>query len=475
MPSRSERLLDWPSRWLKQGSLKRRLLLAVVVPMAGVLLCTMPLDYRTARRPAEQAYDETLANQGFALATQLRVVDGVTSLPLERQAEEILRSDGIDDEYYSVRDSQGRILVGEADLPAIPPDLRDNPAFYNAVYRDQPVRVVVFHKLVSGEKVVIQVAETLRKREATEQRILTAMVLPNLIQIVVALLIMYFAVRLALKPLDRLGEDIGRRSSRDLAPVQVLDAPDEVAPLVNSLNHLFELLTQASLAQQRFLANAAHQLRTPLTGLRTQIELAAIEGAFKTAPERLARLEEGLGQLGHLIDQVLTLSRADPSATHAQTEEPVDLADMLERNAMSFIDRAVARGIDLGYELSPAKATGIAWLLREMAANLIDNALRYTQKGGTVTVQCGTRNGAAWLAVEDDGPGIAETERDKVFARFYRGESQAGDGSGLGLAIVREICSLHRASVTVQTPANGQGVRLLVQFPTPEKQIVVTT
>jgi two-component system sensor histidine kinase TctE len=246
---------------------------------------------------------------------------------------------------------------------------------------------------------------------------------------------------------------------------------------VESLNRLFESLRRAEQTQRAFLANAAHQLRTPVTGLTTQIELAQIEGAFDATPERAERLQQGLDQLRQLLDQLLTLSRAEAFASGAHGFSTVDIKSLLEQQAGLFIDRAVARGIDLGYALAPCRTRGIDWLLRELAGNLIDNALRYTPAGGEVTVSCGEDMDGPWLAVEDTGPGISTEDRERVFERFWRGESSrqpgadAVQGSGLGMAIVREIAEQHRAQVEISEARQrsggmlSPGTRVLVRLP----------
>jgi two-component system sensor histidine kinase TctE len=323
----------------------------------------------------------------------------------------------------------------------------------------------------------VLVAETYNKRDDSQRQILSDQVLPNLLLIALTLGIVVLAIGAALKPLEQLRADIAERTARDLHPINVDAVPVDSRPVVESLNRLFESLRRAEQTQREFLANAAHQLRTPVTGLTTQIELAQIEGAFDATPERGERLQQALDQMRQLLDQLLTLSRAEAFGSSAHTLAWVDLKTLLEQQAGLFIDRAVARGIDLGYDLTPCRVQGIDWLLRELSSNLIDNALRYTPRGGEVTVSCGAGPQGAWLAVEDNGPGISEADRTRVFERFWRGEGSDGagtetqGGSGLGMAIVREIAEQHRARVEIndalRRPAgsSGPGTRITVRFP----------
>lgn len=240
--------------------------------------------------------------------------------------------------------------------------------------------------------------------------------------------------------------------------------PREVQPMLSRLNQLFGLLREASAAQQRFLADAAHQLRTPLAGLQTQIELATAEGRFIGRSERLARIDEALDRIGHLVSQLLIYARAEPTACASQTFQSVALARLVEQSASIFIDRAIAKGIDLGFEIAPADVQGIPWMLREALGNLIDNALNYTPRGGVVTVRCKAREGLACIEIEDNGPGIPASERESVFERFYRIPGSGGDGCGLGLAIVREIAELHGAGIELEEPEGG-GLRVKLNFP----------
>ena len=234
--------------------------------------------------------------------------------------------------------------------------------------------------------------------------------------------------------------------------------------MLTRLNELFESLRLAAAAQQRFLADAAHQLRTPLAGLQTQIELVATEGKYLRNEERLARIEESVERIAHLVTQLLIYAQTASAASANQVFQPVALHELAESSASIFIDRALLKDIDLGFEIEPAVTEGIAWMLREALGNLIDNALRYCPSGSTITVRSGIRFGRPYLAVEDNGPGISVAERDKVFERFYRIPGSASGGCGLGLSIVQEIAQLHTATINFSEPAGG-GLTVTLTFP----------
>jgi two-component system sensor histidine kinase TctE len=241
--------------------------------------------------------------------------------------------------------------------------------------------------------------------------------------------------------------------------------PAEVRPLVDALNLLFEMLSESAHSQRRFVADTAHQLRTPIAGLLGHLELLMREQAAAPLQSRLAALHDELTRLAHSANQLLALARADPSANLADNFESIELKSLAERVLEQHFDRSVEAGIDMGAEAQPARVNGSARLLEDLLGNLVDNALNYTPKAGRVTVRSGFQDGSPYLEVEDDGPGIPEAERVRVRQRFYRLPGTPGRGCGLGLAIVEEISQQHRAILTIEAGANGQGTRIRVQFP----------
>ena len=241
--------------------------------------------------------------------------------------------------------------------------------------------------------------------------------------------------------------------------------PEELQPLIEALNRQFSLLAESLSSQERFLSDAAHQLKTPLAALQSQLELAAGDPDAASRQRRLSEMMEALGRVNHLTHQLLALARAEPSAGLQAQRQRIRLANIAESIAQSHIDTAVARDIDLGFELEEAEVDGVPWLLHELLANLVDNALAYVPAGGHVTVRCGQREQRPFIEVEDDGPGIPPTERERVFERFYRLPDSCAGGCGLGLAIVREIATSHGARVAIGEGAAGRGARIGVTFP----------
>jgi two-component system sensor histidine kinase TctE len=293
----------------------------------------------------------------------------------------------------------------------------------------------------------------------------------------------WFALARGIKPLSRLQERIRRRDSGDLSPIEEHDVPDEVAPLVRSINELLARLDQSMSTQKRFLADAAHQLKTPLAGLRMQAELA--ERDIDAGSTDDASLKQSLRQMAlssqraaHTVNQLLALARAEERELPLR-ERPLDLAETVRNEVRDFVPRAMAKRIDLGYEGPEAAALGTRLrgqpvLIRELVRNLVDNALLYTPSGGSVTarVLADPFGQVVVLQVEDNGPGIAENERERVFHPFYRASSADIDGSGLGLAIVREVAQQHGAEVSLSDAqarsgagGSGPGTLVTVRFP----------
>jgi len=282
--------------------------------------------------------------------------------------------------------------------------------------------------------------------------------------ILLAAVIVWYAVGRGLRSLSRLEASVAARSHLDLSPVQDPDAPAEAQPLVSAINALLQRLEGVLNAQNRFIADAAHQLRTPLAGLKAQIALASRQNSLEDVRHSLNQLEIGAEQLTHLVNQLLSLALNETGADRSLKLVPLDLNALAQSITGEWISVAVKKGIDLGFESAgvPVWVDGDALRLTELLKNLLDNALRYTPNNGTVTVRI---RPDLTLEVEDNGPGIPEEEKARVFERFHRLLGHQADGSGLGLAIVKEIAEIHGATVTVQDGINGHGSCFSVMFP----------
>jgi two-component system sensor histidine kinase TctE len=336
--------------------------------------------------------------------------------------------------------------------------------YYDATLGGERVRVAARAVTVdNGGTAIVQVAETLIKRDKLVLELLVASAVPQLLIAFAAVTLLWLGIGQGLRPLDRLRDEIAARSPRDLRPVSERDKPQEVRPLIEALNQLLARLNAAIASQQRFIANAAHQLRTPLAGLKTHAELARREPSTSELRSLLDMIAGETQRTSHLVNQLLTLARAEPG--EAPSGQPINLHEIVGRDVRDWVQRAVGRNIDLGFELEDAWTMGEPLLLRELVANLVDNALAYTQTGGSVTVRTVVRAGESVIEVEDNGPGIPEAEREKVFERFYRVAATGGEGCGLGLSIVSEIAGRHNARVELAEPAGARGTLIRAAFP----------
>lgn len=453
---------------MKQRSIRARLLRWLLPALLAILAASSLLDFRRAMPPVEAAYDAALANAASAIAAHIHVVGTELQVDLGEQSVTLLRTDIVDRIYFRVVSPTGDTLSGDPDLkgPQYPVGL----TFYDARFRDQPVRGVAYPVTTTVGIGVVLVAETTGKRAKARRDLATGRLLQDLLVLAIAMLVVWYAVGAVLRPLEQLAGQVRARSPTDLAPLPEEGAPREVRPLIEALNRLFGRIGATREGQQRFVENAAHQLRTPLAGLKGQVELAAGELRALPGPpgvlaERLGRIGEATSRIVHLANQLLTLSRSDRSSRDAAGGKPVRLDSLVAEVVTAQVDRAIAREQDLGAETQPVTLTAVEWDLRELLSNLVDNAIRYTPRGGQITVRCGPDGDGAFVEVEDSGPGIAPAERERVFERFYRVASTPSGGSGLGLAIVQEMAAHYGASVEILDPPKGSGTTVRVRFP----------
>jgi two-component system sensor histidine kinase TctE len=367
---------------------------------------------------------------------------------------------------YAILNAEGKVLLGDAWLNDYPPNTYE-PEFSSQEYQGVVYRIVSQRVIGSPGELTVRLADGSDGRTQWYRRLWFRVVLPNLVLAVGAAFAVNWAVRRALRPLMELKNAVEGRSPRDLTPLDAAGSPDEVRPLVQSLNRLFELVNAQVESQRRFVADAAHQLRTPLAGLQAQVEAWAMpEGQTVTlGAAQLRKLRDATRRTSQLANQLLALSRADARSSVSEPRQPVDLKALCEELLEDFLDAAAAKQIDLGLEVSEVRVSGYAWLLRELLVNLVDNAVRYTQVGGRVTLRCGQRSVASnevaccFLEVEDDGPGVPPQERQRMRERFYRLPGTPGEGNGLGLAIADEIALVHGSQLQINAGAQGRGLR----------------
>ena len=368
-------------------------------------------------------------------------------------------------------DPKGEAIAGDKELRDVPaPNSSGEWHFFDASVRGTPVRVVSRTALCGmapseeAPTCEVRVAETLVKRGGAERGRLGGAILSI---VVISLLLVpmgWKAITSGLKPLEQLNAEIEHRSLGNLNPVRALEIPREVAPLVAALNRLFERVRAASVAERAFLADAAHQLRTPLTVLRTEAELALLEPHPAQVESLLKRLHVGTTRAARLANQLLVQARADHEA-HSAPIEPLDLKALATDAVQEAFSRSLGAGIDLGFELQTAPVFGRRYLLRELLANLLDNALQYAGSDAHVTLRTYTQDGRSILEVDDNGPGIPAEDRTRVLERFQRGAHDEGAGSGLGLSIVRDVALHHEAGIELLDGSGGKGLMVRVSFP----------
>ena len=454
-----------------QTTLRRQLLAWLAGPLLVLWLITSVADYDLANRFVNLAYDRALLEAAVDIGRQVKVLNDRIYVDLPEIAVKMLQSRESGRLYYLVTGPNNEYITGEPDLPAPPDSFSGQASYYDAAYLNHPVRMVAIHLPVEMGKhegmVTVQVAENSATRIEFARQIMLRSVLPQALPIVVAGLILWYAVGRALAPLGTLRREIENRSHRDLSALPEEQAPQEVRPLIHAMNDLLERLSLALAAQQRFIADAAHQLRTPIAGLKTQTELALRQTPPGEAQATLRQLRSGTEQATRLVNQLLSLARAEPPIGRVQATEYIDLRDLTREATMDWVPRAIERNVDLGFDADSQRAEvdGDPFLLREMLNNLLDNAIRYTHSGGQVTVRVARESGGSVLTVEDNGPGIAPSERARVFERFYRVLGTGAEGCGLGLAIVREIAQSHGAEVRLTPGADNTGTIVTIHFP----------
>jgi two-component system sensor histidine kinase TctE len=451
---------------MADASLRGQLLRLLLLPVAGILAVSSIASYYLAREPATDAYDGSLIDAGLALADRIHLRDGVIMVDLPSAAEQMLRTDRFDRIYYVVRDPSGKPIAGDAGIPLPPADRRpqDGSMFYQASYRGSQVRAAALLAPCGGQICTITVAETTRKRDRLVREILLGSVMPQALLAVLTLALVWFGVARGMAPLERLSGEIRKLSPRDLRPIEPAQAPAETRPLIEALNQLLVQVEESNRNQQRFLANAAHQLRTPLAGLQAHAELALAQPLSDESRAEIEQVHSATVRIARLANQLLALAHAERGG-RVEPHSAVDLKGLAEGTADEWVHNALARDLDLGFELAPASVRGDAFLLREALGNLVHNSIEYVPRGGHITVRTGARNGRPFMEIEDDGSGIPPQERERVLERFYRMPGTTGTGSGLGLAIVREIAAGHGATLEISHGMGGRGCRVAITFP----------
>ncbi|MFG1245573.1 sensor histidine kinase [Xanthobacter flavus] len=458
---------------MRIDSLRLQLLRWLLLPLAGLVAVNVFTSWRQASATADLVTDRTLDASVRAIAEDVRIDRGVIDAIVPPVALEMFDTGHRDRVFYRVDTAAGRLLTGYPDLPLPePPPKASAPVHFTGSYRGNDLRLAALsYPLVGatdGERVTVVVGVTLAGHAAMVRELWVGNFGQQLILLVAAGVLVIIGLGRGLAPLMRLREAVMEKGRDDLSPLPDHAVQSELRPLVAALNTYMGRVAGQMAAQRRFVANAAHQLRTPLALLATQVAFARRTGEATERAEALAGVEESTRRLARLAAQLLTLSRAEPGSRRPRDED-IDLAQSARQVLEGLAHLAVERDIDLGLDVNaPAVTRGDGAMMREAVVNLVENALRYTPNGGTVTVTvdggAGEAGPEAVLVVEDSGPGIPLDERDKVFERFYRVPGTPGEGSGIGLSIVREVVDGAGGALILGTAAAG-GLRVEMRLP----------
>lgn len=447
----------------------------MLAPLLFVWPLSIAFTHYFANNVANFPYDQALREHVAAIARQVKLVNGKPLLTLPASARALLRADETDSVYFHVVTQDGKLLAGDKELPLpeppvdagiVPGDIYLRDAEFNGQDLRLAYTYLAETELPKERWIIVEVAETTEKRTQLANKIVASVILPQFIIIPLAVMLVWFGLSRGLRPLTRLRKTIEAREPADLSPIATRRVPEELEPLVEAFNEMLERMKKNVEAQQRFVADAAHQMRTPLTGLKTQAQFAIRETDPEALRHALRQIATGVDRAGRLVNQLLVLARTE-GGEPAQQHEPLDLAQVIREVVEDWVTPAIEQGIDLGYESEgPAMISGNVFLLRELAKNLIDNALRYTPRGGHVTCRILSNPVATAFEVEDNGIGICEEQAELVFERFYRVDDATTEGSGLGLAIVQEIAIQHDTRASLRPNPKGRGAIARVAFAT---------
>jgi len=442
-----------------------------------VMMGALWLSNHQLRNQVDIAYDRSLSGALRAIDHNISTASGGLAMEQPYLMLEFFELTANGNVFYRVATEDGLAEIGHPDLPMPDQPLKSGePRFFYATYQGTPVRVAALARPMDpplyankGGRVIVQVAEGLEGRQAFLHQVLLRSVERDLAVILISVLVIILGVFMALRPLARLRQEVEGRSGDDLSPVSDSEMPGEVLPLVAAVNlHMARFAAQARV-QSQFLDDASHQLRTPLSVLRTQTAYALRETDPQEVRTALLAMQEGLDRAVRTTNQMLALARAKDASLGESgfTVESVDLVELADSVIRNLLPAARARQLDIGLEAAqrPLPVNGTEWLLREAVTNLVDNAIRYASPTGEVTVTVQAKGSEARLVVEDDGPGMSAEDIARACVRFRRGAAGKNtSGAGLGLAIVGTIAEILGAKLVLENRAPLPGLRATLVF-----------
>jgi len=460
-------------RHLHSMSLRRALLLVLVPGLMLVAAAEIWQTWRTAVDAANAAYDRSLLGAIKSMDANISTASGGLGVELPYRMLEFFELTASGHVYYSVATENGLVEIGNANLPLPPGTLvTGQPRFMDAVYFDEPVRVGAIARELDaplggqtvGQRLVIQVAETLESRQAFTRALVLQAIARDVLLLGAATGLMVLAVGWALRPLSRLRSEVRARAAQDLTPIAPQGIPADVQPLVEAINFHIERNRQHTEARQRFMDDASHQLRTPLTTLATQVGFALRETDPAKQREVLVAIKTQLEETVRQTNQMLALARVDSADV---TLEFVDIQALAEEVTRRWWPQARTHQVDLGLETNGTvqPVLGNAALLKEALSNLLHNAIRYCPADAQVTVRVDYGSAECVLSVIDTGLGMSTADLARAGDRFFRGSNVSQPGSGLGLAIVRSIAERLGGRLTVGVGLNGHGLSVALVLP----------
>jgi len=452
------------------SSLRGRLMLALVIPLGILFILGGVASFAIARHFADMVYDGWLFDSASSLALEVDSTPSGPSVDIPASTQRLFEWDVVDKTYFRIWGVRHGVIAGRQDLPTAGGEVDEmhGARFYGGSVDGHPVRIVDLPLSARqfGEVVHVQVAETMRKRSQLAHAILISTLVPQLLLILAAAIMIRRAVRHGLAPLRVIADRLRERSHRDHLPLTEVDVPREVRPLTRALNELLQRLESALSAQQRFVAEAAHQLRTPLTAIKLQVDSLRRLNTHDELMPPLDALHRSTNRAVRLSNQLLSLARAEPDGHGLQRVEPLMLVELVREIGGTWAKSAFMSGRDMQLLVEPnaefAEIDGDSDLIREAVGNLIDNAMKYGKPEGRIRLTVSV-DPTPTVTVEDDGPGIAPEQRPQMLRRFVRGGS--GEGSGLGLAIAQEIARLHGGELILAEGSDGQGLSVRLRFP----------
>lgn len=451
---------------MRELSLQRRLFLWLTVPLLLSLPVLGAVLYRQVHISAQSWLDEALEDTALTLAGQIDTAGATPHIDINANMDRALRFDRLDEVFYLVLGPGGQVLQGDAALLTVEPRPAaarpGAPVHADVSLQGRALRLVQLGVPCGSGDCQVLVGETVNKRDALQEEIGAVVAMNGALILLLLALAGWWAIRRGLMPLTGLSAELERRDLQRLEPMTAA-LPRELKPLQLAFNRLFERLREAADAQRHFLADAAHQLRTPLTSLLTEIELALLEPHDPRVEPLLTRLRQQVQRSARLAQQLLALARSE--AHGVEPDQVLDLRELASQFGQDWAPGALRAGGDLGFELAPAPVRGQAFLLRELLENLVHNAVLYAGPHARITVRSGSEGAACWLEVEDNGPGIAPADRPAALQRFRRGKPGAGTGSGLGLAIAADIAARHSGRLELLDALEGSGLRVRLTLP----------